>query len=307
MNLSPLFSQSKMTLYADILVTPLEQWGQDIGKDIPWDQKKHNTVLWRGSSTGSRYDRGTQWKSSQRVRLALLANSKSTSVHKTVYTTSPIDNVTMVEVTPPLANANEALDILFTGAALQCNVDDGTCAAMERLLPFTTEHMSPSQANEWKYVFDVDGNGWSGRFHRLLSSNSAVLKSTGFVEWWNDRIMPWVHYIPVKLDYNDLQYVFIDVHLCQRDTDTPDAALCFVAPLPPSLRRRRTMAWDGRSDWLARNGRRSTGVTKTWRCTLTGCYWSTLGYWGGKRTISRVGTTRTKDVSRVQYRLCGCL
>lgn len=28
----------------------------------------------------------------------------------------------------------------------------------------------------YKYYMDVDGNGWSGRFHRLLWSNSLVLK-----------------------------------------------------------------------------------------------------------------------------------
>lgn len=53
---------------------------------------------------------------------------------------------------------------------------------------------------QYKYVLDVDGNGWSGRFHRcvlrrfeeredadgerrLMASNSLVLKSTIFPEW----------------------------------------------------------------------------------------------------------------------------
>jgi len=39
---------------------------------------------------------------------------------------------------------------------------------------------------------DVDGNGWSGRFHRLMSTKSVVLKSTIFPEWYTERIMPWV-------------------------------------------------------------------------------------------------------------------
>ena len=30
---------------------------------------------------------------------------------------------------------------------------------------------------------DVDGNGWSGRFHRLMSMKACVLKSTLFPEW----------------------------------------------------------------------------------------------------------------------------
>ena len=35
-------------------------------------------------------------------------------------------------------------------------------------------------------------------------SNSAVLKSTIMPEWYQGRIMPWVHFIPVKVDYTDL-------------------------------------------------------------------------------------------------------
>jgi len=41
-------------------------------------------------------------------------------------------------------------------------------------------------------MFDVDGNGWSGRFHRLMSMRSAVLKSTVFPEWYQDRVQEWV-------------------------------------------------------------------------------------------------------------------
>ncbi|KPV75135.1 glycosyltransferase family 90 protein [Rhodotorula graminis WP1] len=57
---------------------------------------------------------------------------------------------------------------------------------------------------QYKYILDVDGNGWSGRFHRLMSTNSLILKSTAFPEWYSDRIQPWVHYVPVKVDYSDL-------------------------------------------------------------------------------------------------------
>ena len=31
-----------------------------------------------------------------------------------------------------------------------------------------------------------------------------VLKSTIFPEWYSDQIIPWVHYVPVKVDYSDL-------------------------------------------------------------------------------------------------------
>lgn len=61
----PLFSHSKMQLYSDLLITPLEQYEQDVGPDVVWEQKEEDKLLWRGSSTGSRYDRRTLWKLSQ--------------------------------------------------------------------------------------------------------------------------------------------------------------------------------------------------------------------------------------------------
>jgi hypothetical protein len=61
---------------------------------------------------------------------------------------------------------------------------------------------------------------------RLLSSGALVFKSTimrefgcskpdderAFIyavlilqaEWWNQRAQPWLHYVPVKVDYSDL-------------------------------------------------------------------------------------------------------
>ena len=39
---------------------------------------------------------------------------------------------------------------------------------------------------------DVDGNGWSGRFHRLMISNACIFKSTAFSEWYAERIQPWL-------------------------------------------------------------------------------------------------------------------
>jgi Glycosyl transferase family 90 len=55
-------------------------------------------------------------------------------------------------------------------------------------------------------VLDIDGNGYSGRFLRLLMSNSVPVKMTVFREWINDWIIPWVHYVPAQQDeeFSDL-------------------------------------------------------------------------------------------------------
>ena len=176
-----------------MVVTPLEQYGADGGIDVPWHQKAHNKVLWRGSVTGSRYDRGIAWRSTQRVRLTALTNSATKDVVKPVYATTS-DNKTLIVYEASLGSLNSHFfDMSFTGKPIACREDDGTCDAMLRHLHWDKKgFMNNGEANEYKYIMDVDGNGWSGRFHRLMSSNAAVLKSQGYTEWWSDRIQPWL-------------------------------------------------------------------------------------------------------------------
>ena len=54
-----------MNLYSDLLITPLEQYESLVGPDPDWSEKSMGKLLWRGSTTGSRYDRRTLWKLSQ--------------------------------------------------------------------------------------------------------------------------------------------------------------------------------------------------------------------------------------------------
>ncbi|KAJ7508469.1 glycosyl transferase family 90-domain-containing protein [Mycena galericulata] len=57
---------------------------------------------------------------------------------------------------------------------------------------------------KFKYLFDVDGNSFSGRYLGLLRSGSLVFKSTVFSEYFNDWLRPYEHYIPILPDLSDL-------------------------------------------------------------------------------------------------------
>ncbi|KAF7341137.1 CAP10 domain-containing protein [Mycena venus] len=48
----------------------------------------------------------------------------------------------------------------------------------------------------YKYLLDVDGNAFSGRYLGLLRSGSLVFKATVFEEYFNDWLRPFEHYIP---------------------------------------------------------------------------------------------------------------
>ncbi|BGP40375.1 hypothetical protein JCM10449v2_004337 [Rhodotorula kratochvilovae] len=205
--LRPLFSFAKTTMHSDMLLTPLEQYWDHEPWDPEWEKKTVNKAVWRGSTTGVWFDRGTWWRSSQRVRLWFMGKDK-TGTSRVRFSgegleTAPGEESLVEKRVGTQKLMDRYVDFAFTGREGQCDVDDGSCAAVRKLFDFQRT-FGWNEANEYKYLLDLDGNAWSGRFHRLLSSNSVVLKSTIFPEWYAGWIQPWVHYIPLKVDYTDL-------------------------------------------------------------------------------------------------------
>lgn len=188
--LMPLFTFAKTSVHQDILATPLEQYSSTyLGYEPEWERKTKDLVLWRGSSTGSENLEGTEWRLSQRVRLHFMSHEGKGT--RKVWVAGGAGKVEEVKV--GVKELNEAfLDTSLSGAPVQC--DPVTCRVMEEEIAFKPT-MGLEEAYEYKYVMDLDGNGWSGRFHRLMSMKAMVLKSTLFPEWYSDRIQPWVHYV----------------------------------------------------------------------------------------------------------------
>ncbi|KAK4056641.1 hypothetical protein OIO90_002193 [Microbotryomycetes sp. JL221] len=199
--LVPLFTFAKTNIHSDVLVTPLEQYSPTyIGYDPPWEKKEFNKLMWRGSTTGIDFLTTTDWKNSQRARLHFLTHDLKGS--KQVLISNGGKDAVVKEEIIKMHNLNKAyMDVSFSGGPVQC--DETTCQEMSKLIDFQPT-MGLTDSYKYKYVIDVDGNGWSGRFHRLMSMKACVLKSTLFPEWYGDRIQPWVHYVPVKVDYSDL-------------------------------------------------------------------------------------------------------
>ncbi|KAL7005163.1 hypothetical protein EMMF5_005272 [Cystobasidiomycetes sp. EMM_F5] len=199
-NLVPLFTFAKTNVHSDVLATPLEQYSDTyIGYDPEWEDKTINKLLWRGSTTGAEFRKDVEWKLSQRARLHFLGHETQGKKH-VLWADKRESRMRVSDF--EIADLNrEYMDVSFSGHPVQC--DDETCALMDRIIEFAPT-MGLDDSYQYKFLMDVDGNGWSGRFHRLMSTKSIVLKSTIFPEWYSERIMPWVHYVPIKVDYSDL-------------------------------------------------------------------------------------------------------
>lgn len=65
------------------------------------------------------------------------------------------------------------------------------------------------QVTRWKYLIDVEGQGYSARTKVLMFSGRVLfIADRPWKEWWYQGLEPWVHYVPVKRDLSDLRQNF---------------------------------------------------------------------------------------------------
>ncbi|KAJ3726820.1 hypothetical protein C8R42DRAFT_393752 [Lentinula raphanica] len=61
---------------------------------------------------------------------------------------------------------------------------------------------------KYKYLLDLDGMSYSGRFMAFLASDSVPVKSTVYEEYFSDWIEPWLHYIPLSSGYEEIYNIY---------------------------------------------------------------------------------------------------
>ncbi|KAF8137158.1 glycosyl transferase family 90-domain-containing protein [Boletus edulis] len=177
--------------------------------DVPWEYKTNERLGWRGRTTGMGAFPDTLWKHGQRARLVTLTNSLEGNVSVLRVPKNSIDNGVEAEAIPvgepesiPLAQINPVwMDVAFTDEPVGC--DGGSCEEMARMWVFR-EVQERDEEGRYKFILDVDGNGWSGRFKRLVTSHALIFKATIYPEWYTSRVAPWVHYVPIQVSYADL-------------------------------------------------------------------------------------------------------
>ena len=189
--LAPVLSTGAPSTMGDILFpSPAYQehrFRYDESHDIEWEKKKNN-LYWAGSTTGG-FAVDDKWQLNQRQRfVTLVENSK-----KQRYNYLRARGGIIHRVTSSFLN-RRLFDVAFTNI-LQCARK--FCRDQRR--SFSIKPWADGdRALRSKLVFDIDGNGISGRYYKLLASRSTPLKQTLLREWHDDRLVPWVHYLPIS-------------------------------------------------------------------------------------------------------------
>ncbi|KAI1111598.1 hypothetical protein F5Y14DRAFT_304695 [Nemania sp. NC0429] len=162
-------------------------------QDMDWD-KKENNLYWAGSTTGG-HGRSAQWPSLHRQRFVELAQNLKPRLFSYLRERDGI----ISRVASSFLNGR-LYDVAFANV-LQCDAK----ACREQRQYFGTKPWAEGDRQfRSRLVFDTDGNGISGRYYKLLASKSAVLRQTLFREWHDERLVPWVHYVPVSQSMEEL-------------------------------------------------------------------------------------------------------
>lgn len=201
--LVPIFSSNAPSNFRDILYpSPFYASTQgDYREDLDpeWSQKD-SLFYWAGSATGGQLVE-SNWFMMQRQRLALKTQPTNT---ENIQTLKEVSAGRWVPNFVSMASLAKHFKVKIT-EIVQC-LDSVACPIQEKAFGITKDFVKDSKEESYKhkFVFDIDGNGFSGRFYRLLESKSVVVKSTILREWHDDRLIPWVHYVPLSVGYREL-------------------------------------------------------------------------------------------------------
>ncbi|RMD43943.1 hypothetical protein DV735_g1237, partial [Chaetothyriales sp. CBS 134920] len=199
-SLVPIFSQCKPSVFNDVLYpSPHYQFeimsdDYNADQDPAWDSKL-DRLYWAGASTGG-FATSENWMRLHRQRMTMMTAPQNTAP------VNLLERDIKGNWQPWASNWSTISDFFYTRltSVIQCS-EEGF-AAQVAVFNSPPEEKSAALAN--KYLLDIDGNSFSGRYYRLLKSKSAVLKYTVFKEWHDDRLIPWVHYIPISNSGDEL-------------------------------------------------------------------------------------------------------
>ncbi|KAI4187267.1 MAG: hypothetical protein LQ346_005517 [Caloplaca aetnensis] len=194
-DLFPIFSQSKISSFQDILYPSPWYWAEKVAYDerldFSWDTKK-DQLFWRGSTTGG-FSRDGGWRQQHRQLIVEKMNALDTA--KIFDNQSVSDSNTFKLRDVPRNDYKHMFDVKFSHVG-QC--DPGDCNAQKEYF----EVVKPSKQHDawaYKYLLDMDGNAFSGRFYAFLKSASMIYKMAIFREWHEEWLRPWIHYVPLSL------------------------------------------------------------------------------------------------------------
>lgn len=207
--LVPIFGECKVNVNNDILFPANMYWRHDQRydydnrHDVEWSEKK-DVMVWRGVTSGG-VQLEDNWERMHRQRLVQMTNSTVMKGKEVRLFAEKAQRPGDYDVLPnfqPSQFLDNHTDVGFV-EAWGCVPD---CHFYDSVMTWKPQITLGKQFED-KYLIDVDGHSFSGRWRAFLESKSLGLKATIFREWHDSRLFEWRHFVPLDNRYEELYSV----------------------------------------------------------------------------------------------------
>ncbi|KAH0544209.1 hypothetical protein FGG08_001654 [Glutinoglossum americanum] len=202
--LMPVFSQRKLHGFNDILYPG--GWLYDGAEEYaptyspstehpdPPFREKANSLFWRGQAVEGISVSGN-WKGMTPQRFAYLANDgKSIDDYAIVLADTPDGKYTYRQLAHANLHSSLSLDVAFDRSFALCVGPD--CVDQKKSFNISSKRIPFQQHWQSRYLLDID-DGLFGHFLPFLKSGSLPFRMGIFREWYDSRISPWLHFVPL--------------------------------------------------------------------------------------------------------------
>ncbi|KAH6885943.1 hypothetical protein B0T10DRAFT_89435 [Thelonectria olida] len=197
----PLFGASKTQPFQDIII-PIPKKEADV-PDIDWDfRRRYDTLFWRGKlQDGVISDQALRGSPKMRLlNMITKPNLKDQTTMLLPVDDNKADRFRFEKVS--LVEANRVIPVTmgisnFTGCVGR------NCDLIKQA--YGSKEEEGQEPLEYRYVMLVDEDGGPPpEFLRFLKSKSVPFLSTMFRTWYTDRLIPWLHFVPIDVRYHAL-------------------------------------------------------------------------------------------------------
>lgn len=218
--LFPMFGSSKLTVNSEILIPAAMYIKGDArfnpGNYVPWEEK-NSSMVWRGIASGGR-NKESNWKAFHRHRLVSMLNGTQAIATPNNSGFIDIESLPLDQyhlqiwnnTTEPRTEAIGNWLLSWADAGfndLTCfprgDLKNMGCSYTDHLFR-PSQHLTLSEQHQHKYLIDVDGNSFSGRYRDFITSASLPIKATIFREWHDSRLIAWKHFVPLDNRFLDI-------------------------------------------------------------------------------------------------------
>lgn len=217
--LYPVFSPARAKGFMDVRIPSHYYYGSTKGYTYGWDfdkkvltpvdkmekswDEKINKVFWRGATTGGGSHPPGFSPQYHRHRYLRMTSDQSNDTRVVTFKQPNSTEYQSVEV--PISRLNE--DIMDAAFVKVSGLYPGGLKALLAKHRFS-EPVPLGKHWSYKYLVDLDGMSYSGRFMAFLASDSVPIKATVYTEFFSDWIQPWVHFIPLSPTYKEIYNIF---------------------------------------------------------------------------------------------------